>query len=208
MILYPVARGTDGGLVHIKDWRAGDHVTCFGCDRALIGRGPSGKIKRRRSPERHFAHKTEDSCNGETALHAATKVAIVRAHALGLLGFWWRCPSCRSRRCIGIADLILAIEDQPCEGVRSDVLARDQAGVPRLAIEVVVTHDLEALTIKRYRDCGVRVLVLRPTWWTLTELETAQEIWADGQHATAVDCDHCERLEIEDLNAMDMRRIL
>lgn len=198
MVRYPIARSADGCLVHIDDWLTGDRVTCFGCDRELIGKGPSGKATRRRSPERHFAHKTDASCNGETALHAATKAAIVRAHATGLLGFWWRCSSCRSRRCVGIADLTLAIEDQPCEGVRSDVLARDQAGVPRLAIEIVVTHDLEDLTIGRYRDCGVRVLVLRPIWETLNELETAQEIHVDevdGQHAT--DCDRCADLEVE-----------
>ena len=167
-ILYPIACGPDGSPIHIDEWERGQAVTCFGCEQVLIGRLPFDGIK----PTAHFAHKADAACDGETALHKAAKAAILCAHVRGdLRSLSWECPCCK--RCQHLTDLrslVLREEKSPCAGVVSDVLGLDAAGDPRVAIEVVVTHDVEADTLERYRACGVYVFVLRPSWGTVGDI--------------------------------------
>lgn len=160
-IQYPIARGQDGSAVHIDTWVRGQVVTCFGCGQDLIGRMPHDGIK----PTAHFAHKADAECNGETTLHKAAKAAIVKAHARGSLrSLAWDCPCCqRCQHQTDLSALVLCKEARPCPGVVSDVLGCDK-DVPRVAIEIVVTHDIEAATLERYRAQDLRVFVLRPNW--------------------------------------------
>jgi len=191
-ILYPVARGQDGETVHIETWERGQVVTCFGCGQELVGRLPHDGIK----PTAHFAHRADvvAACSGETALHKAAKSAIVHAHARGALqSLAWECPLCR--RCRHLTDLrslALRAEARPCEGVVSDVLGEDSAGEPRVAIEVVVTHDLEAETSERYRARGIRVFVLRPSWGIVGDLVRGVDPLLVDHRAGLVDASSCE----------------
>ncbi len=167
-IQYPVACDKDGFAVHIDDWQPGHDVTCFGCGKDLIGHLPHDGIK----PTAHFAHKADATCNGETALHKAVKAAIFHAHATGVLqALSWECPRCkRCQRLTSLIDLALTQEARPCEGVVSDVLGCDLTGKPIVAIEVVVTHDLEAATLDRYRVFGLDVFSFSPTWGSLGDV--------------------------------------
>ena len=182
-IQYPVACAMDGTAVHISAWTdvvaatgKREAVTCFGCAQPMVGRLPSNGIK----PTAHFAHSAEGACHAETALHAAAKEAIVGAHRRGALRrLEWPCPWCNQwKHQTDLSDLELRVEDIPCEGVKSDVLGRDVAGVPRVAIEVFVTHDVEEKTLARYRaqDVSVFVLSLRRgyreplSWGIVTDL--------------------------------------
>ena len=168
MILYPVACNQAGAPIHIDDWVRGQPVTCFGCGQDLIGRLPYDGIK----PTAHFAHKVDAACSGETALHKAAKAAILYAHAGGVLkALSWECPHCK--RCLhrtNLRSFVLRSEMSPCTGVVSDVLGLDAAGDSRVAIEVVVTHDVEAETLSRYRASGLYVFVLRPTWGLIGDI--------------------------------------
>jgi len=124
----------------------------------MVGRLPINGIK----PTAHFAHSSEGGCLGETALHKAAKEAIAGAHRRGVLRrLAWRCPWCNWwEHQTDLSDLELRVEDSPCALVTSDVLGRDDAGVPRVAIEVVVTHPLEETTLARYRAQDISVFVL------------------------------------------------
>ena len=211
-IRYPVARGLNGSVVHISAWSdaveaTGERgaVTCLGCDRQLVGRLPNNGIK----PTAHFAHRSEEeSCREETALHKAAKEAIVAAHRGGVLGcLEWQCPWCGQwTHRTPLEDLELRVEDSPCALVTSDVLGRDAAGVPRVAIEVFVTHDLEDSTEARYRAQGIAVFVLslrrghrEPLSWGIINdlalgrvscLRVERRVQAVDQAA----CAHCRRL--------------
>ena len=167
-ILYPIARDQNGAAVHIDRWEHGQAVTCFGCGQDLIGHLPHDGIK----PTAHFAHKDDVACSGETALHKATKAALVRAHEKGrLLSVSWECPHCkRCRHETDLRSLVLYEEARPCEGVVSDLLAIDGDGVPRVAIEVVVAHDIEPTTLDRYRSVSLYVFSFRPRWGSVADI--------------------------------------
>jgi len=188
-IQYPIARDVDGVAIHIDSWERGQAVTCFGCGQELIGRLPHDGIK----PTAHFAHKADAACSGETALHKAAKAAIMRSHANGVLRtLSWECPHCkRCCRLTQLSDLALHEERSPCAGVVSDVLGVDGSGVPVVAIEVVVTHDLEAETLERYRALGIHVFALRPSWGTVGDIVRGVDPLTVEYRAGLVDTSAC-----------------
>ena len=54
---------------------------------------------------------------------------------------------------------------------RSDLAVSQKDGKsPRVIIEIVVTHDVEEATEEKYRDCGIPVVKIRPTWETVDAL--------------------------------------
>lgn len=190
MILYPVARDPNGAPIHIDDWVRGKAVTCFGCGQDLVGRLPHDGIK----PTAHFAHKTDVACKGETALHKAAKAAITGSHANGTLqSLSWECPCCkRCRHQTDLRSLVLRQERSPCEGVVSDVLGVDASGQPCVAIEVVVTHNMEAQTLERYRLLGIYVFTFRPSWGILGDIVRGAEPLPVDCRVGFVDTSSCE----------------
>jgi hypothetical protein len=198
-ILYPVARTETGSAVHIDAWERGVAVTCFGCGEDLIGRLPHDGIK----PTAHFAHKADGACSGETALHKAAKAAIVHARSSGTLsGIMWTCPRCKRRpQLTDLSAITLHEETRPCEGVTSDVLGLDVDGAPRLAIEVVVTHDLEPETLERYRACGFHVFTWRPSWRLIGDLTHGSDMLRVDYRLGEVDedCAGCRQVLVEKL---------
>jgi hypothetical protein len=190
LILYLIARDPHGAPIHIDEWERGQAVTCFGCGEDLIGRLPFDGIK----PTAHFAHKTDVACAGETALHKAAKAAITYSHANGILRVLsWECPHCK--RCLHQTDLrsvVLREEVRPCEGVVSDVLGVDVLGKPCVAIEVVVTHDVEVETLERYRSLGLHVFTLRPSWGIVGDIVRGVDPLSVDYCAGLVDTLSCE----------------
>lgn len=189
-ILYPVACDQDGAPIHIDDWERGQAVTCFGCGQDLIGRLPFDGIK----PTAHFAHKADVACNGETALHKTAKVAILRSHVNGALqSLSWVCPCCkRGLHLTDLRSVVLREEKSPCEGVVSDVLGVDATGKPRVAIEVVVTHDVESETLDRYRSLGIHVFTFRPSWGIVGDIVHGVDPLPVDYRVGLVDTSSCE----------------
>lgn len=180
----------DGAAVHIDSWERGQAVTCFGCGHELVGRLPHDGIK----PTAHFAHKADAECSRETALHKAAKAAIRLSHAGGTLQFLsWECPHCkRHSHQTDLRSLLLREEEaRPCEGVVSDVLGLDVSGEPRVAIEVVVTHDVEAETLERYRTHGIDVFALRPSWGIVGDIVRGADSLRVDSRVVFVDANAC-----------------
>jgi hypothetical protein len=188
-ILYPVARDPLGTAVHIDTWQRGVSVTCFGCDQELVGRLPHDGIK----PTAHFAHKPDATCSGETALHRAAKSAVSRAHAAGTLHFLsWECPRCRRvDHQTDLSAIVFHEEARPCEGVVSDLLGVDSSGAPRVALEVVVTHDIEIDTLLRYESLDLIVLSFRPSWGILGDVLRGIPVLSVDHRAGLIDEDAC-----------------
>lgn len=195
LILYPVACDKNGFAIHIDDWERGQEVTCFGCGKDLVGRLPHDGIK----PTAHFAHKADAVCSGETALHEAAKAAIVHSHGRGTLqALSWECPHCkRYWHSTDLRSLALAEEKRPCEGVVSDVLGTAATGEPRVAIEVIVTHDIEAKTCDRYRACGIDVFSFYANWGNVGDIARGAVSLEVDHRFGAVDtfsCDGCQAI--------------
>lgn len=176
--------------MHISAWQPGQGVTCFGCDRDLIGRLPHNGI----APTAHFAHKADHACDGEGALHKAAKEALVRAHAQHLRALLWLCPLClQTTHITDLSQLILHKEKAPCEGVVTDVLGLGSDGRAAVAIEVVVTHDIETQTMDRYRTLGAAVFVWRPAWNEVAAI--THMLWVEARHVQVDGCAGCEELQ-------------
>ena len=137
-----------------------------------------GKIKRH-----HFAHKADlEQCDPDNALHETAKAAIVqgflRARDHGKeYPVKFPCGGCDSILKVdtAIEGASIATERAVVQGTRSDLVITGAEGKsPRVIIEIVVHHDLEDGTEKRYKDSGIPVVRVRPTWETVDELR--QEI--------------------------------
>lgn len=66
--MYPYSKDENGNIIHIDDVKDGDERSffCIGCDSVMIPRRGQEKIH-------HFAHKSQQSCNGETVVHFMSK---------------------------------------------------------------------------------------------------------------------------------------
>jgi hypothetical protein len=209
VIQYPIARAEDGSVVHIRSWQPGQIVACFGCDCELIGRLPHNGI----APTAHFAHKADTACDGEGALHKAAKEAIVRAHTSRVLStLSWLCPRCSQLlHRTDLSQLTLHKEKVPCEGVVTDVLGLDGDGRAVVAIEVVVTHDIEPQTMDRYLALGTAVFVWRPAWNEIAAItEGSSTLGLEARHVQIDHCAGCEdrlRKKLEWLEREEQRKI-
>jgi hypothetical protein len=128
-----------------KDRRARAPFTCLGCGEPLVPH--LGKV---RAP--HFAHLPGSACPltaPETALHLDAKerlLALCRDAFAGVrrLAVVARCPACRRGQPIDVAARGDAAVDEGAVGpLRADVLVT-RRGHPALALEVKVTHAVEA----------------------------------------------------------------
>jgi hypothetical protein len=127
------------------DRRARGPFTCLGCGEALTPH--LGKVR-----AHHFAHLAGSRCPltaPETALHLDAKerlLALCREAFDGTrrVTLLTRCPACRRQDPRDVAALGDAAEGEGAVGpLRADVLVRAGAA-PALAVEVKVTHAVEA----------------------------------------------------------------
>ena len=170
-IQYPVAYARPYEAVHIKDAQRGRSHFCFGCHREMVIR--RGPIRRP-----HFAHKAGFvQCEKDNTLHEAAKAFIClgfrRAVATGgeyRVGY--PCKGCKTPISHNVAsgDVSIASEKVVVEGTRSDLAVFRPDGSLRVIIEVVVTHDLESDTKRRYKEANYPVVTVEPSWDTLLDL--------------------------------------
>jgi competence protein CoiA-like protein len=140
---------------------------CLGCGEPVVA-----KLGAQRT--HHFAHRPGSTCpltSPETALHLDAKERLLALAADAFAGrravrLAARCPSCRREAAL---DLALAADAAVAEGaagtLRCDVLLT-KGGAPALALEVKVTHAVDAAKEVALAALGLRALEIdaREAW--------------------------------------------
>ena len=175
-IRYPMAYQRPYQVAHISQAEKGQMYLCLGCDEEMIPR--KGKIKRH-----HFAHKAGmERCDPDNALHETAKAAICQGFLTAQengdeYSVSFPCEICDATLKVNTAleGASIATERAAVQGTRSDlVITKKDGRSPRIIIEIVVHHDIEEGTEQRYRNAGIPVVRVRPTWQNVDELR--QEI--------------------------------
>lgn len=176
-VLYPVARAGDE-LVWATELarhqlRPGG-ISCVGCSQPVSLR--AGKKVRP-----HFGHRPGAVCAApETVLHSTAVRVIATALSEAISAGspypvqWW-CGTCASRNDGNLArgEGRTVTVDSALPGVRyrPDVAVL-AAGRPVVAVEVIVTHDVEDATATYYDQAGIAVIRVWPTWEDLSSLRS------------------------------------
>ena len=205
-ILYPLARGTTGKAVHIGEALKGSPYECFGCSVPMVARQGAKR-------QWHFAHKPpfERCADPDKALHDSATAMIIRGFRDALerqseyrLGC--PCGGCGRTvsRNVAVPEASMEAEKSIVAGTRSDLVV-GQAGKGPVVIEIVVTHDLEPEALEAYRESGIPVLKVRPSWDTLFQLES-EVITADTVNVPLVRCSECKNVEQRHRHEQDRTR--
>jgi Competence protein CoiA-like family len=171
-VLLAWARDRDGLKVHVGCLDAGSRrarapFACIGCGEPL-----SAKLGEERA--HHFAHRPGSACpltRPETALHLDAKErllalaadAFARRRAVRLAA---RCPRCRREAPLDLAALgDAALAEGAAGALRCDVLVT-RGGAPALALEVKVTHAVDAAKEAALAALGLPALEIdaREAW--------------------------------------------
>ena len=206
-IQYPVALSAEGEIVNIGEVprERGHHYSCVYCNSPMSAVVKVTKI----SP--HFRHTQEVRCDADSALHTYAIKMIQQAHrrasATGASYMLLRkCATCGGGHSVAI-DLAdgwqCAVDTTIAMNTRSDIAFTHPDG-RRIAVEVVVTHGIEPDTDEAYREAGVQVAVIRPTWKTITNLLTELQ-FADLRNFDADLCVNCEDARRQREHKLQMR---
>ncbi len=168
-VLLAWAKDRDGRKVHVASIdpaarRARAPFTCLGCGEELVA-----KLGRERA--RHFAHRPGSTCaltRPETALHLDVKERLLVLCAEAFAGrlavvLGARCPRCRRETPLDLAAAGDAAVSEGAVGpLRADVLVT-RGGAPALALEVLVTHAVDAGKELALAAAGVPALEIDAT---------------------------------------------
>ena len=161
-ILYPVALAADGKIVFIRAAVSGNEYRCLHCGQWMVAR--KGEIN---AP--HFAHYRAGDCEPDSALHTYAQRLIQEGHAAaGEYRAEFQCQGCGEWKGVDIKDWECNKEVYLVKDARSDIAF--MKGEHKLAIEIVVTHDIESSARSAYSDANIPVLIVRPTWATVGDL--------------------------------------
>jgi len=192
-VLLAFARDRRGALAPVASLDATTRrtrapFTCPGCGDELVAR--LGAVR-----ARHFAHRPGSTCPltaPETALHFNAKARLLVLCGEAFSGqrrvtLLTRCPACRRadpRDLAGLGDE--ALTEGAVGALRADVLVR-RAGAPSLALEVLVTHAVDAAKEAALATAGVPVVEVdaRDPW----EREEAQAGQAGREAGVEVVCE-------------------
>lgn len=140
----PYGLDVDGHLVARQDAVRKRSYTCPACGVALVFRaGPR--------VSRNFAHRPSAACDGETALHRTAKLLIKQVVDEALTGgppieLFASCAECRKEFEVGFplarVDAAIVEARLPSGRVVDVLLVKD--GAPRLGVEVLVSHRVDA----------------------------------------------------------------
>ncbi len=194
-ILYPLARSETGEAVHINDALKGHPYQCIGCSAPMVSRHGAKR-------KWHFAHKPpfERCADPDKALHDSAMAIILRGFTDALNRQRDYRLGCTCRECGKTVSRNVAVPGAGIESEKSIVagtrfdLAIGQPDRVLVAIEIVVTHDLEPETDEAYRESGIPVLKVRPTWDRLHQLEF-EVITDDTLNVPPVRCSECKNAE-------------
>lgn len=180
-ILYFSAINRDGKIVVADDSEKGEIYKCISCndDMILKKSGNTGPGSKRP----HFAHKARnenDNCSPETVLHKTFKELLFEKIKNHIeedrpLMFNWKCQDCREsseRNMLKVANKVMMEKRILFEDEKNSLFADMDAdsiwrtpdislyieGKALFAIEIIVTHDVEARAKKFYDDMGIMIL--------------------------------------------------
>ena len=162
---YSYALDTMGRRVGV-DAPPGAQYWCIGCGNAMLARTRDFDGRQR---AKHFAHRGQVvDCTRDSILHADTQRFIVESFNAAVangLPYWAEanCQSCKRtlrRENISTPSSVAKPERSVVPGTRSDVVIL-KGGSPRMIVEVVNSHGLEAATEQAYKDSGIDVILLR-----------------------------------------------
>ena len=192
--------------MHIGEALKGSPYECFGCSVPMVARQGAKR-------QWHFAHKPpfERCADPDKALHDSATAMIIRGFRDALerqseyrLGC--PCGGCGRTvsRNVAVPEASMEAEKSIVAGTRSDLVV-GQAGKGPVVIEIVVTHDLEPEALEAYRESGIPVLKVRPSWDTLFQLES-EVITADTVNVPLVRCSECKNVEQRHRHEQDRTR--
>lgn len=140
----PHGLDADGRLVARQDAVRGQSYMCPACGAPLVFRAGT-------RVSRHFAHRASAACDGETALHRTAKLLIKQVVEDALAGgsaikLFFPCVECSEKFEVGFPLESVdgaTLEARLPSGRVVDVLLV-KGGAPRLAVEVFVSHRVDA----------------------------------------------------------------
>ncbi len=207
-ILYPAAYIKPFTSVHISEAQRGDLHYCFGCDGEML-------IKRGSIRQQHFAHKPPFiECDSNNALHETAKAIIAQGFMQAIdsgrvYNLSYPCRRCETPITVDVAEKGAGIgsEITVANGTRSDlVITRGDGITPRVIIEIVVHHDLEQETRKKYEEFGLPVVKVAPTWETLPDLLLAT-LGYETLNIERTECKVCYEHRAEEQRRQEAREI-
>lgn len=161
-ILYPAASAADGKTVFIEAAMSGNEYACLHCEQRMVARKGARKAH-------HFAHYRAGDCEPDAALHTYAQRLIQNGHAAAdTYKAEFQCCGCKDWKDVDIKGWECNKEVYLVKDARSDIAF--VKGEHRLAVEIVVTHDIEASARSAYSDANIPVLIVRPTWATVGAL--------------------------------------
>ena len=194
-ILYPLARGKAGRAVHVREALKGHPYECFGCSVPMVARQGAKR-------QWHFAHKPpfERCADPDKVLHDSATAMIIRGFYDALDRQSDYCLGCPCGECgrtvsrnVAVPGASMEAEKSIVAGTRSDLVISQTDRSP-VVIEIVVTHDLEPEAHEAYQESGIPVLKVRPTWDTLSQLES-DVITIDTLNVPPIRCSECKNAE-------------
>ena len=162
-IRYPAALGVDGKIVFIKAAVAGNEYRCLHCGQRMVAR--KGEIN---AP--HFAHYRAGDCEPNSALHTYAQRLIQEGHAAAdkyITEF--QCRDCKEWIGKDVNDYNCIKEASLVKGARSDIAFVNGSG-GRLAVEIVVSHEMEPSAVSAYQAGNIPVMIVKPTWENVEHL--------------------------------------
>lgn len=142
-LFVPYGMDPEGVLVKAVEADRATTYCCPGCSSPLVLHAGERVI-------RHFAHKANTSCTGETIAHKTAKALLVQtiiaqssAHESNSISIACPCSSCETSFILSLpaSSLTSAHEEVPVAEYICDVVAF-RGTEPVLAIEVLVTHEV------------------------------------------------------------------
>ena len=162
-ILYPAALAADGKIVFIGAAVAGLRYVCLHCGQRMVAR--KGEIK-----EHHFAHYRAGDCEPDSALHTYAQRLIQDGHAAaGEYRAEFQCCGCGEWIGKDVKGYDCSKEVYLVKDARSDIAFVKDAH-RRLAVEIVVTHEMESPAVSAYQSDNIPVMIIRPAWETVEDL--------------------------------------
>jgi Competence protein CoiA-like family len=174
MVKYPVAMVSESAdLVWVDEIpvaradRPKVSYVCVGCA------GPVRFVAGSKRP--HFAHKeSTPNCAGESALHRITKDLIADQLVTQTnYELHWSCTCTQPiTRVLNDRNNVQVRVEHPVGERRPDIAVLRDDRV-RFVIEVVVTHEPESAALTFYEQQNIAVIIVRPSWETVSDLRKA-----------------------------------
>ena len=200
VVAFPAAYSIEQqSIIRIEDapTERGHRYACVHCKQVMSA---VVLVTRRTAHFRHTA--PEDRCDPDDALHTFAIRMIQQAHDAAVASdgrymFLRACVKCKG----------LATEIDLADGWKSDAeksivprtrsdLVFSHADGRRLAVEVVVSHEMESEAEAAYKDSSIPVGIVRPQWDTVDRL-LDDLVVDDSQNFRPHRCAKCEAAEKE-----------